>query len=823
MARTRKAIQPLNLAKYDVLIEDRGPRSDYFKISQFTGYFAGGRNAFLIAGAGVLRPGSEILVEILNKDGTTVYSAPVKNFIEGNSRLIQVEVYEDTPIGVGKIVVLGSTDTYVDGRPVPSNWLGKYNVRWVADVTISPLKENTTPIRFLEEPSLNISEKFYAPPVSSSYEQIDNFFDVELIPLNKSVYQVGYQLKLRGPGVPGVDSRFTEDMLGGRWLGLLGLPVSQSNPNLPWNPNSSVFTTVLVRSDGLQEVGIPITKIINPTTAESDQGILKTRSFDKTPILSGFFSGAGYYTHYPRIEPFGVVTASVSNFVIRHNKLLEAPYSASATSFAKIRIVDLDTISGEIHKIRLSYKATNEPGNYVLLGEVTTSVAELLAIDSGSKIRETGKFKDLVLTDYWYAATMSIKRTDTTPVLPITNSFYLTSSVATLLPFKDTTKNNLINSIDSTPPISSSIGYNNLISYFVGTKENNFIELFPTNEYTLGFDAVVDRTTGSILLDSNDYAMQVFLVPISGSKDKVISKDVRGQLLGTLTPNANFSKQNFERVEFNFIPAIDPFGPTIVTASLSGDYGLRFIMYGGVWNIANVSVKIAQEPFFSPDEVNFLIPNTVFSDKVLTFKADYLDINNNSVNMSTLSPPVYFTGSAINFDVFPYSGSAVISGSLYVSGSGPFALAVSGSTSINGNTTFTGLTTIQSIFEKATVIPTPPPSTVQYDVKSQVVLYYTVNTTNNWIVNIRGDATTALNDLMTTGQNMTLVLIVVNGAGPAYYQTAVQIDGNSVFPKWQGSTPPSGGTVNSADIYAYSIFKTGNNQFSVFASQVAFA
>ena len=107
MARTRKSIQPLNLYKYDVLIEDKATRSDYFKVTQFDGNFYGGRNAFLLAGNVALRPNSKILVEILNKDGNTVYSAPVAFFIEGNSRLVQIEVYNDTPIGPGKIVLLG--------------------------------------------------------------------------------------------------------------------------------------------------------------------------------------------------------------------------------------------------------------------------------------------------------------------------------------------------------------------------------------------------------------------------------------------------------------------------------------------------------------------------------------------------------------------------------------------------------------------------------------------------------------------------------------------------------------------------------------------
>jgi hypothetical protein len=66
-----------------------------------------------------------------------------------------------------------------------------------------------------------------------------------------------------------------------------------------------------------------------------------------------------------------------------------------------------------------------------------------------------------------------------------------------------------------------------------------------------------------------------------------------------------------------------------------------------MWSLANVSLKTATEPFFSPDEVDVLIPTVNYRQKILTFKADYLDINNNSVGVSTLSLPTYFTGSQL--------------------------------------------------------------------------------------------------------------------------------------------------------------------------------
>ena len=60
-----------------------------------------------------------------------------------------------------------------------------------------------------------------------------------------------------------------------------------------------------------------------------------------------------------------------------------------------------------------------------------------------------------------------------------------------------------------------------------------------------------------------------------------------------------------------------------------------------------------------------------------------------------------------------------------------------------------------------------------------------------------------------------------NGATP-YYQTAFQIDGNAVTPKWQNGTAPSAGNTSSIDIYSYTIVKTGSAAFTAFGSQTKF-
>ena len=124
--------------------------------------------------------------------------------------------------------------------------------------------------------------------------------------------------------------------------------------------------------------------------------------------------------------------------------------------------------------------------------------------------------------------------------------------------------------------------------------------------------------------------------------------------------------------------------------------------------------------------------------------------------------------------------------------------------------------------EVATVSATAATGTINYDVITQSVVYYTSNASANWTVNFRGNSTTSLNTFMSTGQSVTVAFLVTQGSS-AYYNSAVQVDGSSVTPKWQGGTAPSAGNASSVDVYTYTIVKTGSARFTVFASQTKFA
>lgn len=126
------------------------------------------------------------------------------------------------------------------------------------------------------------------------------------------------------------------------------------------------------------------------------------------------------------------------------------------------------------------------------------------------------------------------------------------------------------------------------------------------------------------------------------------------------------------------------------------------------------------------------------------------------------------------------------------------------------------------ISEPTTISATASTGTINYDVATQSIVYYTTAATANWTMNFRALSSATLNSLMAIGQTITVTFMATQGA-TAYYNNAVTIDGTSVTPKWQSGITPNSGNANSVDTYTYAIIKTANATFTVLASQTRYA
>jgi hypothetical protein len=168
-------------------------------------------------------------------------------------------------------------------------------------------------------------------------------------------------------------------------------------------------------------------------------------------------------------------------------------------------------------------------------------------------------------------------------------------------------------------------------------------------------------------------------------------------------------------------------------------------------------------------------------------------------------------GLTIGTDVQAYSANTVISDV---------------ASNFTAKQTFTGTSAIISskfinALEGVTVSATAATGTINYDVTTQSVLYYSSNASANWTVNFRASSGTSLNTAMATGESITIVFLVTQGA-TAYYNNAVTIDGTSVTPKYLNGAVWNGGNVSGIDAYSYTIIKTGSAAYTVLASQTQF-
>lgn len=597
MAKTRKTIQRKNLAKYDVLIEDVSPTSTYFNVTNLPSVFTGGRNSFLLGGSAFLKAGSSIQIEILDANGNTIYQNPVQQYIEGNSRLISVEVNESAAAGPASIIIMGQATSTNDGTIIPADWQDTYNVRWIGNILVEPNRRNTAPLILQNTPSVIAEEQRLYSMLTSSFATQSVVFTASLSPVLYSSTQIGYLIKAESP------TSFSADLIGGHITGSLIID----------NTSASLY--------------VPITEILNDTTALSTGAIIKTVSGRE---INKLYLRSGSYT----TELVGVQVPITSSAIIEYGKLFTETVHIPV-SYGKLRVVNLNTVSGEPFKVKVYAKVTTNFSDYKIVAEVPVGTSELLTSASIRGELPIGDFNILsTASANWYSNKME---TSSNAVYTISgSSAYYDSSITASSFTLSVTDDVLLRSVRAEIPIYNDEQYDGYISssgYFIGTIRETTV--FPTTEYTMQLDAVYKKTSGSINLIGNSPKVDIYMVGTSGTK--VVDNNPLGQKIGTLLVN-NSDSQRYESSQFNFTPAI----------SVSGTVGFRFVISNGFWYFSNISVKPASDKLFAPDEIQFLVPNTEYHNEYLQHKIEFFDINNNSTDVSVISSPTFFTGSNID-------------------------------------------------------------------------------------------------------------------------------------------------------------------------------
>ena len=244
----------------------------------------------------------------------------------------------------------------------------------------------------------------------------------------------------------------------------------------------------------------------------------------------------------------------------------------------------------------------------------------------------------------------------------------------------------------------------------------------------------------------------------------------------------------------------------IVINATTGGYGVKVVGSGPT---TGVTVNNGEKALIAWNGSDFVIVSSSIID--LTGEiTGVLPVANGGTGVATLTGLAKGNGTSVF--------TAATAGTDYV--------APGTATTFTAKQSFTGTSAnlsslLTNAAETVTIAATAATGTINYDVTTQSVLYYTTAASANWTLNVRGNSSTTLDSLMATGQSVTVVFLATTGA-TAYYQSGFNIDGSSVTPKWSGGVAPPSGNASSIESYVFTIVKTGSSAFTVLASRTQF-
>ena len=128
---------------------------------------------------------------------------------------------------------------------------------------------------------------------------------------------------------------------------------------------------------------------------------------------------------------------------------------------------------------------------------------------------------------------------------------------------------------------------------------------------------------------------------------------------------------------------------------------------------------------------------------------------------------------------------------------------------------------IKGFEEDVNVVASAATGTINFDVSTASVWYYTSNATANHTLNFRYSSGATLSSVLAVGDAITVVWLNTNGS-TAYYPNVIQIDGTTVTPKVPAAI--AAGNASAIDAYSFTIIKTAATPtYTVLETQTKFA
>jgi hypothetical protein len=607
MARIKKfGDTTRNLNTFSTYIPDTLASTDdtinnqYFRITEFKETFTGGKNGFLIEGSEHLLESSEIKIQILDVDGNPMYWEPgngIPEYYEGISKVIAVYVYEDTPIGLANITILGELKTYIDSdgikRDIPTEWKGVYNVKFEKTFKVNKLLSNEDKVRFYKRPKITIDE--ISRPIFTATPTL--------------IQQTGF---LNGtPLVPGEGVRLSTFTLPSSYL-------------LEINDNTNWSGSILNGTVTMPNLGITF----NPSNLVTNKQLIVSNPYSSNGLASSF-SNQPYTANFTYLVEDSAIGTALSG------------------SFAKISISDLTTFVGDVARVKVFRKSQSEVSDFQFVQEIALESNEILVdLESSERNQENyGLFTEYTLNNYWTGSSNSLTKTFNQNILFNSvkldsvgaNQFYTSKSIDITSGVEYT--------LDMNVKISGSISPTNYIKvYLQGTKDSKtvtqeIVTITSSNPY-------LQKTNINENIIANSFDTARLYFEVKGNDWYISDVSLRASQETSFSPDEitfiqpvqrNLESETFDfRFEFydinnNYIPV-----EVLATKTFSG----------GNLNVINKSINLVPTSlYFQFDSGsgtgNPMAPTTIYIDAEtnfitgsITFESKSYDIDNNELSSS---------------------------------------------------------------------------------------------------------------------------------------------------------------------------------------------
>ena len=657
-----------------VLINDNQHDSLYFEVADVPDEFTAGKNMFRIHGNHeLLQSNSQILIQVLDISGKPIYHH-VNTFIDIAGRVvIGVYVYPETPVGIGKLQIMGIATSRPGGQPIPQSWQGRYNVRWERNVSVVAVKKNKSPIIFQTIPGVKMAEK------------VRNYLTQEYVSGTAATQSFSSPISYTYPGygqgiITCEEAYFTADMEGG----IINVP----------NPNVSLGAGVSLSTEASSSYTGYISAVVNSTQVQVSPYILSVQSTNNsggsvTGVVGKTTQISTVNSSYPP-SSFG----PISTYTVDWNQTATyASGSNNQQSFASITLKNLDPIIGNVHSVKTWMKSAGYATYQLMSEEVLEDRDLLINVDSNLAYDRLGDFRNQAIIDtYW--ASESVNQPGNEFQVIHSDEQMISSMVITGSSLLSSSTNYPNNPLDTDPYIkvyntsntdiykdneynlefrvaaeadpSGQVSASHMDIYISGSN------IAPSDGRNIGHKLVALKTTNAAPSNNTTVGAYVGLSSLLNNPSSGVSSPyatmggVSNNALGeeSLEVAANFAANSAASVESHTYGQFDQrLLQLSYTPSQDTGAHIVFAVTRGKWHVADVRLVGASDRGFTPNHTFFEVPlSTPQQDDVLDFKFQFYNSQAEIGNITMLTQSMDFTGS----NTYISGDNNEISGSLFI-------------------------------------------------------------------------------------------------------------------------------------------------------------